>query len=347
MKLFQAIVLLLGTAAMMLYFIAGIDSDQVRRWVDPSSDTTPPPATASSSPTAATAPPPAPPVVEDDVDDVAAMVKSTDRTVLDRMVDSQTESSAVEEPAGEQDRIQTDSPFLRRIRAESSWPTDRAELEQRIVAASVRVGQWTGQPGEPYWAGGGVIIDVSTDHLDVLTADHVLGPGGPGVVQIPTGPAAGDWATLGAVTLVARDASKDLALLRVQTPAAVDATAAAVTTQPGDHTSFRVSDDSTGATSWVSGRGWIGQPVWTIDSIGPERPEIALARIDSIQSARPRPTEAVNTYFRLATASLSGMSGSGLFNADGGVVGIASGNSAGQAHYVAASVLAEFLASVR
>ncbi|MEM1224834.1 MAG: trypsin-like peptidase domain-containing protein [Planctomycetota bacterium] len=240
--------------------------------------------------------------------------------------------------------------------AGSDSPTEWT-IERRVSAVSVRLESADGAIGS------GVIVAVGPHSFEVLTADHVIGP-------LATGPLPGwrvthmvmshgetrlngdsqshipgmRWAMSRSLTIVRRSAAEDLALLRVsrqdlsETPVAIsNLRAISNTLRPSDPLET-----------------WVGEEVWTVDTTINRVADVGSTFVESIEVGRPTLAAAANRYLKLEVQSKPGMSGSGLFiradpigaAASVRLIGIASGNSNGRAHYVAPSVIADFMSKM-
>lgn len=168
--------------------------------------------------------------------------------------------------------------------------------------------------------GYGVILDRSSTGFDVITADHVLADRRDFVIHAwqvdnqSTGLQA-----FRSITIMHRSPDQDLAWLRVRGEAV--------------HASkLRLAQPAK----------LDGQPAWTF-RIGDRQPIFELNEIEKQVSAMRNSQAPAVSYWRLKNSVEPGLSGGGLVDAQGQWIGIASGNSRNQAHYIDQSEISRFL----
>ncbi len=168
--------------------------------------------------------------------------------------------------------------------------------------------------------GYGVVCQKSSTGFDVLTANHVLDGRKLFTVQAWQGePGAAKLQTFLSVTTMHRDPDKDLAWVRV-----------------------RASQADVVAISVAKTAERVGQTGWTYQ-VRDGQAVFEACEIEQRVRARHRETAAPVSYWRLSKRIESGLSGGGLVNAQGHLIGIASGNGDGQAHYVDEVEIRQFL----
>lgn len=203
----------------------------------------------------------------------------------------------------------------------STQPTPNATLPQlqsdpeQLKFGMVTIGT-ASEPGLGY----GVVFDKSSTGFDVITAEHLLGDRKNIVVHAWQGQdkAARLQAFL-SVTVMHRDPARDLAWLRVRGGA----------DQLQSLTLAKASDREQVAA-------------WTY-SIVKQSSVFTLNEIERSVTAKRDALSSPVVYWRLKDRIEPGLSGGGLVNALGQWIGIASGNSQGQAHYVDQSEIEQFL----
>lgn len=203
------------------------------------------------------------------------------------------------------------------------------ETSVQIANATVRIIGGSSNPEVSDSEGSGVVVRRRSTSFDVLTADHVIGDGTDLTVEMASSiPDTSEGAGLSrtgmpkidfrrverSVSVLHRDPMIDLAMLRVHTPIAAPGTDVQLTSKP--------SADFVGETGLVC------------DATGVHGLEIQAILIASFDRVRRNPDTAPVGFLILTVASKPGMSGSGLFDRGGGLIGIASGNADGAAHYV-------------
>lgn len=168
--------------------------------------------------------------------------------------------------------------------------------------------------------GYGVILEQSSTGFDVITADHVLADRRDFVVhawQV-------DNKSIGlqafrSITIMHRSPDQDLAWLRVRGEA------------------VHASKLSLAQPAKLD-----GQPAWTFH-IEDRQPIFELNEIEKRVSAMRNSQSRAVSYWRLKSSVEPGLSGGGLVDAQGQWIGIASGNSRNQAHYIDQSEISQFL----
>lgn len=195
-------------------------------------------------------------------------------------------------------------------------------LVRRIAAISVRV-EAVDADGE----GCGVIVAIEPSSYDVLTAAHVIEGSQRFLVTV--------FEELSnslirsprqdrSVSVVNVDRDRDLALLRVFGPNSFGFEPALMANATVDPSSLPL-------------RGWV------IDSLSEDWPEVRTAKVVERRTVA-RTKEAIPIrYLILQSASESGMSGGGLFDSSGRLIGIASGNGDGRAFYIATNEIQAFV----
>lgn len=202
-----------------------------------------------------------------------------------------------------------------------------SELQAQIRQCAVQIVHRSGGG-----VGTGVIVGVGAKHFDVLTACHVVQGRNDltVVVFVAEGAAANaqanpqlvrqEWRN---VSVVACDEASDVARLRVDSP-----------TPP---TQWLPLIDGAGAsTSGTTGTA-AGQPsfvAWGISWGADGLPAIKDLQVEGRRAAKRSPSQRAVGYWVVRQASLPGESGGAMVDARGQVIGIASGNSQGQAYYV-------------
>ncbi len=186
---------------------------------------------------------------------------------------------------------------------------------ERLKFAMVAVG--TAKEG---WLGYGVVFERSSTGFDVLTADHVVDGLKSLMVQAWQGEGiAAKLQPYMSVTVMHRAPEQDLAWLRVRTSAS-------------DVVPLSISQHNSNT----------GQTRLDLSS---ERAESRIHRheIDKLVSAKRDGQAQPVAYLRLKNRIEPGLSGGGLVDANGKWIGIASGNSQNQAHYVAPEEIIAFM----
>ncbi|WP_413432823.1 S1 family peptidase [Crateriforma spongiae] len=183
------------------------------------------------------------------------------------------------------------------------------------------------------WAGSGVVIRSTAGEFWVLTASHVLKDLPVFSVEVYAGSGNADNRRYTRVERRHSDAAQDLAVLTV-IHATEPETLMVTATLPSR--SDRSADD----------RRSVPPMAWTVDCSNPTSAKVAL--VDSIgwQQARRTPDADLLGYWRILPKSRPGMSGSGLFDGDGHLIGIASGNSRNGSFYCDSVELSRFLSEL-
>lgn len=168
--------------------------------------------------------------------------------------------------------------------------------------------------------GYGVILERSSTGFDVITADHVLADRRDFIVHAwQRDSKSTSLQAFRSITIMHRSPAQDLAWLRVRGEAV--------------HTS---------KLSLAQPAKLDGQPAWTF-RIEDRQPIFELNEIEKRVSAMRDSQSPAVSYWRLKNSVEPGLSGGGLVDAKGQWIGIASGNSRNQAHYIDQSEISQFL----
>ncbi|WP_197138505.1 serine protease [Crateriforma conspicua] len=183
------------------------------------------------------------------------------------------------------------------------------------------------------WAGSGVVIRSTTGEFWVLTASHVLKDLPVFSVEVYAGSGNADNRRYTRVEKRHSDAAQDLAVITV-IQATEPETLMVTATLPSR------SDRS------ADGRRRVPSMAWTVDCSSPTSARVAVVESIGWQQARRTPDADLLGYWRVLPKSRPGMSGSGLFDRDGHLIGIASGNSRNGSFYCDSVELARFLSEL-
>ncbi|TWT65546.1 S1 family peptidase [Crateriforma conspicua] len=208
---------------------------------------------------------------------------------------------------------------------------------RRAVFASVRVtDDATGI------VGCGSVIGIDAGGFDVLTAAHVLrgmvaahveflDPGSATELYSGTENSFGAIRRCRQVRPVVVDDSLDLALLRVTSAF-----------RPEFGLSLPNADRAEQIAASVRSRG--GVDAFRAGWMSADRPETSPVRIVGTKRAKRRRSDVPVNYFAVDVPTIKGDSGAGLFDRDGVLLGVASGNSLGRGYFCDASEILRFLA---
>ncbi|WP_168564665.1 S1 family peptidase [Crateriforma spongiae] len=208
---------------------------------------------------------------------------------------------------------------------------------RRAVFASVRVtDDATGI------VGCGSVVAIDAGGFDVLTAAHVLrgmvsaqveflDPGSVADPYSSSGEPAGVIRRCRQVRSVAVDDTLDLALLRVTSAF-----------RPEFSLSLPNTNRAERIAASVRSRG--GVDAFRAGWMSADRPETSAVRIVGTKRAKRRRSDVPVNYFAVDVPTIKGDSGAGLFDGDGVLLGVASGNSLGRGYFCDASEILRFLA---
>ncbi|QDV41322.1 hypothetical protein Enr13x_11600 [Stieleria neptunia] len=234
------------------------------------------------------------------------------------------ETAAVNEVATHTGEISGDAHDGDGTRQSQGEPSAGAMTAERIEtlgrATAVRI-----LDANQQFVGSGVVVAKREGSFDVVTAYHVIEkPGRYGIESFRTSSVVGT--TLrhapSAVTILRSDPDVDLAYLRVS-----------ALIQPAQC----VSVTSAAPVESILSEAWI------VDCTGSGA--AVVSKIDNVtrQTARRSQDGVGVSYWRLGQESSPGMSGSALLDAEGRLIGVASGNSDGSAYYCEVDALHEFV----
>ncbi len=174
--------------------------------------------------------------------------------------------------------------------------------------------------------GCGVIVSTSIHGFDVLTANHLFAETELfSITTFDRDSVEGAFytRTYDSVRVMKRSAAMDLALVRVQSVIVPGYTASlaelGTPKTPAEFSGWAVYCDGAGAPTWNK-----------------------VSKAEKTTARRTKDSEMID-YWKIERESVRGASGSGLFDDQGQLVGIASGNSRGFAYYCHANGIAKFL----